>query len=331
MNTSDKNDNMSKISVALTTYNGERYIVSQLESIANQTRVPDEVIICDDASKDNTVSLIKNFISDKGFFNWKIFVNQTNVGWKRNFYETIRRTTGDIIFFSDQDDIWLEDKIERMSFLMISNSMDCLLANKYFIDTDDNIDFQRTERSTFTGKTRKIAFDRSFYDRKFMGCCMCISRKVADAYIALNFIDDAHDAQCGRISILLDGAWELDAPVIKYRCHSSNTSGISDGGTFGHSSIEKRLNEIETSINWLQKLLGQPGIEENRISIIQKCIHVQKYRYDYLVEKKSIISLLPYYKYYTGLTMFAGDISYRYHINGMLGKIRWLFLKTFNK
>jgi glycosyltransferase involved in cell wall biosynthesis len=99
-----------KISIALCTYNGEKYIREQLESILNQTVPPDEIIICDDRSSDSTPAIIR----DMQQLNKSIlfYVNDDNVGIKRNFESAIERTTGDLIFLSDQDDIWLPNKIE---------------------------------------------------------------------------------------------------------------------------------------------------------------------------------------------------------------------------
>lgn len=76
---------MEKISVALATYNGEKYIEKQLDSIRNQTIKPDEVVIVDDKSSDRTVALINEFIAVNNLVNWKLFVNEKNVGYRKNF------------------------------------------------------------------------------------------------------------------------------------------------------------------------------------------------------------------------------------------------------
>lgn len=98
----------------MTSYNGDKYIEEQLQSILDQTRCPDEVLVFDDVSTDHTVSIIKNFIERNNLKTWHLVENEKNLGWKLNFFEAIKRVTGDIIFFSDQDDIWMPDKIEKM-------------------------------------------------------------------------------------------------------------------------------------------------------------------------------------------------------------------------
>ena len=74
-----------KISVVMTTYNGKKYLLEQLESLRNQTLKIDEVIIMDDWSKDETPELIRKYIIDNNLSGWKLIENQTNQGWKKNF------------------------------------------------------------------------------------------------------------------------------------------------------------------------------------------------------------------------------------------------------
>ena len=95
---------MSKISVAMTTYNGEKYIEKQLESLRLQTRKIDEVIICDDRSKDNTEKVVTDYINKYNLTGWKFIVNEKNLGFIENFKKSMRLTTGDYIFLADQDD-----------------------------------------------------------------------------------------------------------------------------------------------------------------------------------------------------------------------------------
>ena len=120
---------MISISVVMTTYNGEKYIVEQLDSIRNQSRVPDEVIIYDDCSSDLTVSLIEKYIDDYELTNWTLHCNERNLGWRKNFVEAMEASTGDLIFLSDQDDIWNRDKIEDMAFYLEKDKKILLLAS----------------------------------------------------------------------------------------------------------------------------------------------------------------------------------------------------------
>src|SRR5262245_1278028 len=100
-------------SVALCTYNGARFLPEQLESIGSQSRQPDELIICDDGSTDNTVAIVKSFAREAPF-PVRLEVNPTNLGSTKNFELAISRCGGDVIALSDQDDIWQADKLVQM-------------------------------------------------------------------------------------------------------------------------------------------------------------------------------------------------------------------------
>jgi glycosyltransferase involved in cell wall biosynthesis len=103
----------NKVSVALATYNGAKYLRDQLDSFANQTRRPDELIISDDCSTDETLAIAANF-ADRAPFEVKIFANDQNLGYPQNFSKALELCTGDIVFLSDQDDVWHPEKIARL-------------------------------------------------------------------------------------------------------------------------------------------------------------------------------------------------------------------------
>ena len=99
-----------KFSVCIATFNGEKFIKEQLDSILCQLGVDDEIIISDDSSVDQTISIIESY-KDKRI---KIFVNQKFSSPIYNFENAIMKSRGDFIFLSDQDDIWQSDKVEKM-------------------------------------------------------------------------------------------------------------------------------------------------------------------------------------------------------------------------
>jgi glycosyltransferase involved in cell wall biosynthesis len=102
----------ARLSIALGTYNGERYLVPLLESLARQTLLPDELVISDDASDDDTVSIVREFAADAPFA-VRMEVNEARLGFGDNFLRAAGRCEGELIAFCDQDDIWHEDKLRR--------------------------------------------------------------------------------------------------------------------------------------------------------------------------------------------------------------------------
>src|SRR3954447_16733877 len=97
----------------MATYNGARYLPDQLQSFLRQTVMPDELVVCDDVSTDDSVSIIRDFAKSTTI-DVRLIVNRSNVGFTRNFEQAVQQCNGDVIFFCDQDDVWFSRKIEIM-------------------------------------------------------------------------------------------------------------------------------------------------------------------------------------------------------------------------
>ena len=141
--------------VILSTYNGKLYIKEQLLSLLNQTRKIDTVLIIDDCSTDNTVSIIREFINYNRLSNWKVLINEQNQGWKQNFYNGIDKIEADIIFPCDQDDIWHLNKVESMSAILEHNSNIMVLEgqpHKFFDENNHTTQTLRTVIGTYLDK-----------------------------------------------------------------------------------------------------------------------------------------------------------------------------------
>lgn len=110
-----------RISVALCTYNGDKFLKEQLASIAAQTRLPNEMVICDDGSRDATVSIINNFTSNAPF-PVNLHINPINLGVRGNFSKAVELCSGDLIAFSDQDDVWLSHKLARAEKMILQSA-----------------------------------------------------------------------------------------------------------------------------------------------------------------------------------------------------------------
>ncbi|WP_282033716.1 glycosyltransferase [Metabacillus indicus] len=324
------------VSVLMTTYNGEKYIFEQLNSIYQQTHSPNEVVIYDDRSNDNTVSIINNFIKERKLNNWFLFINRENKGWQRNFIDAMKKVSGEIIFLCDQDDIWFEDKIENMVQVMKKNhNIKCLSGN--IVTIDDSGELFENKNGYIVGnntnKVTKVNFNKKFNAITLLGCTMCLRKEVADIISDINVKNFSHDAQVCRLSTILDGLYLLDRKVIKYRIHQNNTSGIASGVGIGSSNLNKRKSTIAANIQWLEALMQyyfeNSKIPDFKIEIISKTIELQKMRYDFLTTRKLIdfIRLYKYRGYYSNISMLIGDLAYCYGINKITGKGLW-FIKS---
>jgi glycosyltransferase involved in cell wall biosynthesis len=126
----------ARISIAMATYNGERFLQEQLESLVNQEHLPYELVVCDDGSNDRTVAILNNFAS-KAPFLVKVYKNEHRLGFPDNFFKAARLCRGNLIAFSDQDDVWMPEKLKVQSRAFSNPKI--LLAAHSWIVTDEQL------------------------------------------------------------------------------------------------------------------------------------------------------------------------------------------------
>jgi glycosyltransferase involved in cell wall biosynthesis len=225
-----------KISVAMCTYYGEKYVKEQLESILNQTHNIDEIIICDDCSKDETLNICKEILKESNV-SFKIKSNENNLGFIKNFYQALDLCTGDIIFFSDQDDVWKKDKVEKV-LDVFKNNKDALLV---FTEADVVNQDLVGEDSLLKGasfkneflKSNQTKFNSLLNDNYVTGATMAIKKELkSELEKASRFNDCPHDYWLALIAAANNGLYCYEKPLIYYRQHSSNTIGINKRYSF---------------------------------------------------------------------------------------------------
>ena len=144
------------ISVVIATFNGEKYILQQLKSIENQTIKPDEVIISDDYSTDNTLKLINEFKLSSSL-KIILLVNKKRLGYAKNFERALLSSRGNYVFLSDQDDFWLPNKISFMINLTKKYPLkSCFINNTQIVDKNlKSSSFKRWRKRVNSGVSRK--------------------------------------------------------------------------------------------------------------------------------------------------------------------------------
>ena len=219
---------MIKVSIAMTTYNGEKYLYEQLVSLLQQTRKADEVVICDDRSNDSTVIILKKFIEENKLQEkWKVFVNDVNKGHNINFLDCANMTTGDLIFFCDQDDIWYPEKIEKMATEFEKNknikAMSCRMST---IDSKGNSNNSFLIKIRMgNGKLERIKFNKQVRDNISGGLNLAIKRDLFD-YAKPIILEKrlSYDLPMGLLSSATGNYYILWEPLVHYRIHSQNIS-----------------------------------------------------------------------------------------------------------
>jgi glycosyltransferase involved in cell wall biosynthesis len=121
----------------MATYNGERFLKEQLDSLARQTLLPFELVVCDDNSRDATLSILGDF-QDKSPFPVRIVVNDTNMGHGHSFLRAAEIASGEFIAFCDQDDVWMNNKLEAV-WEVFKQHRDLMMVSHSAIQVDENL------------------------------------------------------------------------------------------------------------------------------------------------------------------------------------------------
>ncbi len=220
-----------KISVCMATYNGEKYIKQQLESVLSQLGNQDEVIISDDGSTDSTLEIVKSFEDSRV----KIFHNDNKNGLTYNFENAIKKTTGDYIFLSDQDDVWLSNKVTVSVEALKKN--DLVVTNCKITDTHLNI----VNDSYFKLNNSKKGFFKNFYRSSYLGCCTAFRKELLlDILPFPNKLYLYHDWWIGYIADIKYKTIFIDSPCLLYRRHDNT---MSTTGNMSKQSLFKRFRD----------------------------------------------------------------------------------------
>ena len=241
-----------KFSVCIAVYNGEEYLKQQLISILEQLNIDDEVIVVNDKSSDDSLNII-NLLCDKRI---TVINNETNLGVVRSFEKALIQTSGDIIFLSDQDDIWMPRKIEVISKYMMESQCRAVVSDALVIDGQEEVICD----SYFTLRQSGPGIWKNFYRNSYIGCCMAIRSDVKPFILPFPKSIPMHDAWIGMVCDLLGEVKFLPEQLVSYRRHLANQSELQ--GKDWNKMIYKRfvwlrLMAVELPKLWLKIILNK--------------------------------------------------------------------------
>lgn len=250
------------ISVVMSTYNGELYVLEQLDSIRKQTYTPQEVLICDDCSTDNTVNIIKDYINHYNLTNWKFEINKANQGWKNNFKSLIDKSNGDIIFLCDQDDIWDVSKIEKMKNIFLDNlDVNILVCGYDPLYEDDSIkkipEINMKDMKN-SGTLSKKKLDSKFLFVNYPGCTYAFKKNFWEECSPIWDKSMPHDSLLWRCGILLECLYIYDENLIKWRrfkASSTTTININKTQDKVYDELNIKCKELDSHIMFLKKYI----------------------------------------------------------------------------
>lgn len=205
-----------KISVCMASRNGARFIRRQLETILTQLGPADEVVVSDDSSTDDTIAIIKGFADPR----IRLFENNTFFSPIFNFEHALKQATGEIIVLSDQDDIWLENKIAviRERFRRRTAPV-CLVAlDGCVIDEQERI----LADSIFKKIKAGPGLVKNVYDNTYLGCCLAFSRELLAVALPFPRRIPMHDMWLGLLAEIFGEVAFVPEKTVMYRKHAAS-------------------------------------------------------------------------------------------------------------
>ena len=222
------------ISVALCTYNGAAFLEKQLASIMDQSHKVDEIVACDDRSTDNTLEILERFRSENQEISWKIIVNSENLGSNKNFEKATGLCTGQILFLSDQDDIWEKEKVEKHVAFYNNNPGHWACFSNGALVSDDGVlmDGGLWESHGFSPAMISNDYNK-LYEYQLLCSNIVTGATLSIRKEALPYLypfektsQEVHDAHIGLVVSYFNRLGFIPAKLVQYRLHATQQIGV---------------------------------------------------------------------------------------------------------
>lgn len=235
------------ISVCLPTFNGASYIDAQLKSILGSSLIT-EVIVSDDGSVDNTVEIVKSFNDDR-----IRLVKGPCAGLVKNYEFLLSLATGEYIFLSDQDDVWLPNKVDVM--LMRLHEVDLVVCDCEVVDSQLNL----LHPSFFDLRNSGEGLARNLWRNSYLGCCIAFRRQLLAHLLPFPSHLPMHDWWLGLIAETFGRVAFIHQPLMLYRRHASNASPTTEKSQASWMTRIRWRTTLFSALVW--RKLGLPIIK----------------------------------------------------------------------
>ena len=312
------------------TYNGEKYLQEQLDSIANQSRLPDELIVCDDNSSDQSLSIVERF-SESVFFPVRIFINQSNMGSTKNFEKAITLCKGDIIALSDQDDVWHNDKLKFIEEVFnTSTQVGAVFSNGNIVNENlsslgytlwDKFGFGKNLRIKFlNGKAFQVLLNHNVVT----GATMAFRSSFRNKILPISPLW-VHDCWIALLFSIISDIKFIDKELIDYRQHKDQQLGGIKNTMTEQIDISKSVTDYNVQIQQYEVIIEH--ILKNKFKagchivskISDKKTHLNNRQNTYrcnailkIVKSLNELICARYHKYSNGYKSFFKDIGTTY-------------------
>lgn len=308
----------NKTAIIIAVYNGTNYLKDQLDSIRKQTISVDRVLLGDDCSTDGTVQFIKSYIKEYQLTNWELICREKNIGWKANFIDLLQRCREEYIFFSDQDDIWREDKCEKLLDAMNQTQNALCMASDmevHYISDAKHIARVHMEGDPWqAGTIEQVKFARDFDVVKRPGCTYCFRRELARMALEAWNPEDAHDAVVWTLANIMDGLYILHEKLMTFQRHGSSVTSV-----LPRKTRQEMMRYLKNYLRFDEKMVAcakEHGAPEVNVRYIEEHRHFLEMRYR-MFENRSPFGLLAmqirYGVYYPKWRSLLADYYYMFH------------------
>ncbi len=261
------------ISIAMTTYNGERFLKEQLDSIFAQTYPNIELIVCDDCSQDNTLTILKEYA--KKHSNMKVYQNEESLLCVKNFEKAIRLCSADYIALADQDDIW---EANKLTVLMSEIGHYSLVFSDAVLIDDVGYKFHDSHVRYSGRATKSKSLEFLIFNNIAQGCATLFKREILAEAIPFGHEDIGQDWHLTVAAIYKNGIKYVDLPLIRYRQHSQNYAGAGHRLRFfklyDPVKLKSTMHRVNLSVEWL--LASELSLSAQERHFLTKCLKYSK-------------------------------------------------------
>jgi glycosyltransferase involved in cell wall biosynthesis len=226
---------LKSISVALCTFNGEKFLQQQLDSLVAQNTLPDELIICDDASTDSSFEIAENF-AKSAKFKVSVYKNIKNLGYVKNFEKAVSLCQSDIIFLCDQDDVWMCNKIQEVMDIFYAEPTVGLVLHDYkkidsngdyLLEKEETYGVNNITSSRLPDEIRNNSIEVFLLPESRAWCgCMMAFHGIFKSVVLPIFPGKGHDDWILKVIAPLADIRFTSKSLIEYRIHENNTNSL---------------------------------------------------------------------------------------------------------
>jgi len=325
-----------KVDILLATYNGEKYIKEQIESILNQTYKNIQIIISDDCSQDGTRDILKQYENNEKI---KVFYQEKNLGYVKNFEFLLKQVENEIYMLSDQDDVWKEEKIEKTIKKLKNENLDLVFGDLEVVD--ENLNTICKSYNKYMHLDKKIEKYINSYKLQYMyncmtGCTIASKKEWIDKFLPFptNSKYVIHDYWMGLVIALKGKVGYLKEPYILYRQHGNNQVGVSKASHKFKKLEQVRDLALDIKLGIFETYLQNEEIFDENLRKQNK----EVYEYFEMLKTKKNINFRKwniFYKLYKTETLYLFIENFMVLnvpcVMKILFRIRYLILKLLDK